>query len=209
MTTGFTDLVENTIDAAIRSFSPGDEGSYAHWDSELQRLESRLSDFLSTPEGQHGFASVRAQRIAMAFDTSKYELVLELSGQFVHDVPIDHPSFFTVASLRACCLHRVGAHGEEVQEILELVRKAEVQNHEYISYLKHLATMHPGSIPQDQELVEKMWKAIAELRALGYDTLPTPEESEQTGLEQLAVETWSELRRVNREKGEALLAETP
>jgi hypothetical protein len=208
MTTDLVGLAESTIDAAIRSFRPGDDSSYDHWDSELQHVESLLGESLPTPESQHVFARVRAYRISMTFEVGRYELVLELSGHFIYDVPVDHPSYFTVADLRACCLHMAGAHDEEVRELLDLIRRPEIQNRDYIAYVEHLAKMHPGSVPQDKELVKKMRNAIAELRTLGYDTLPAPAESEETGLEQLAMETLNELRRVNRKKGEALLAET-
>lgn len=198
------ELAESVIDAAIRSFCPGDYSSYVHWDSELQHVESLLDESLPTPEGQHAFARVRAHRIALIFEAGRHELVVELSGHFIHHVPVEHPSYFTVADLRASCLHMAGAHEEEVRELLDLIRKPEVQNHDYMAYIEHLARVHPGSVPQDQDLVDKMQNAIAELRALGYDSLP---ENQETELGRLAIETLSEVRRVNREKGEALLAE--
>jgi hypothetical protein len=199
-------LVEDTIDAAIRSFYSGEGDNYIFWDSELQHLESILHEADLNPELQALLASVRAQRIFLAFDVSKHDLVLELTDQFVRDVPVGHPSFSSVASLRARCLHSIGAHEKEMREILELARKPEIQDGEYISLLEHLAKRHPGSIPQDNELVTKMQKAIAALRALGYETLPG--DSGEIELERLALEAASELRRVNREKGEALLAES-
>lgn len=205
MTTDLARLVEDTIDAAIRSFYSGGGDNYTFWDSELQNLESSINEADLTPELLNLLASVRAQRIFFAFDVSKHDLVLELTAQFVRDVPVGHPSFSSVASLRASCLHSVGAHEEEIREILELARKPEIQGSEYISLLDHLAKKHPESIPQESELVDKMQQAIAALRDLGYETLP--EYSGGTRLEQLTLETARELRRVNREKGEALLAE--
>lgn len=206
MTTDIVSLAEATIDAAIRSFLPGDEKGYSQWDAELQRVESLLGESRSTSEGRRVFASVRALRISMAFDVDRHELVLKLSGQFAQDVPVDDPSYFTVADLRACCLHIAGAHDQEVRELLDLIQKPEIPNHDFMAYIERLARRHPGNVPQDQDLVDRMKNAIAELRAMGYDSLP--EDQGDTGLERLAMETLSEVRRVNRKKGEALLAET-
>jgi hypothetical protein len=100
-------IVDATLDAAIRSFCPGDENSYAHWDSELQRLELSLHEALPTPEHQHLFAE----------------------------------------------------------------------------------------------------KAIEVLGAVGYETLPV--DSGEMDLVRLTLQTAGEIKRVNREKGEALLAGAP
>lgn len=199
-------LVENTIDAAIRSFYSGAGDNYLFWDSELQSLESALSEVDPAPEIRRLFSSVRTQRICLAFDVSNHDLVLELSAQFMRDVSVGHPSFSLVASLRAHCLHSVGAHEEEIREILALARKPEIQGSEYISALEHLAKNHPGSIPQDSELIDKMQSAIALLRDLGYEMLL--EAGREIELEQLALKVASELRRINREKGEALWLKT-
>jgi hypothetical protein len=207
MVDDLANIVDATLDAAIRSFCPGDESSYAHWDSELRRLELSLREAPPTPEHQNLLATVHAHRIDLAFDVEKCELVLELSAQFVRDVHAGHPSFFSVAAVRARCLHSVGAHREEVREFLELARRPEIQDGEYISLLEYLAQRHPGDIPDDEELLGKMKKAIEALRALGYETLPV--DSGGMDLVRLTLQAAGELKRVNREKGEALLADTP
>jgi hypothetical protein len=198
-------IVDATLDAAIRSFCPEDENSYTHWVSELQRLELSLHEVLPTPEQQNLLASVHAHRIELAFDVDKRELVLELSAQFVRDVHVGHPRFFSVATMRLRCLHSVGAHEQEVRELLELARRPEIQGGEYISLLEHLAQRHPGNIPDDGELSGKMKKAIEVLQALGYETLPV--DNGEMDFVRLTLQTASELKRVNREKGEALLAD--
>ena len=197
--------VEATIDALIRSFKPGDQKSYVLWDGELTRLEMSIQELASSSERQYLFASVRAQRVGLAFDVDKHEKVIELSDQFVCDVPVSHPSFFSVATLRARSLHSVGSHGVEVQELLELARKPEIQGGEYVSILEHLASLHPVSISDDIPLFEKMKSAIDDLRGIGYETLRS--DIGEIGIAELALQIASELRKINRDRGEALLAE--
>lgn len=196
--------VETTIDRMIRSLVHGDEESYAHWDAELERLELSLLEASSLPDRQQLFASLRAQRIQLAYDLDNCELVLEYSSPFVHEVPLSNPGFFSVATLRARCLHSVGAHRAEVEEVLQWALTPEIQGSEYLYFLEHLAKNHPGSIPEDDALFAKLREAVFSLRAKGYETLV--ESVGNTGLERLVLEAAGELRRVNRERGEALLA---
>jgi hypothetical protein len=62
----------------------------------------------------------------------------------------------------------------------------------------------PGSIPHDEDLLAKLKAAILDLRKLGYDNLPA--DIGNVGLEQVALSAAAELRRVNHERTEALLA---
>jgi hypothetical protein len=88
--------------------------------------------------------------------------------------------------------------------LLELARKPEIQGGDYVSILEHLASLHPESIFDEEFLFEKMKSAIDHLRKIGYVTLRS--DVGNIGIEELAVQIARELRRINRERGEALLA---
>jgi|SRR5215217_5487186 len=197
-------LVEQTVDATIRSFNPDDLQSYDHWDAELRRLEDLLVEATFLPEQQIFLALVRAQRIGMAYDLGKVDLVLEQSTQFVRSFPASFPSFFLVATLRARALHITGAHEEELEEILRLVMKPEIHGSEFIFLLENLAKRHPGSLPSDELLAAKMREAISALREQGYDIL-SPGDVFESQLEQTALRVASEIRQENQAKAEDLL----
>jgi hypothetical protein len=97
-----------------------------------------------------------------------------------------------------------GTGGEEIREGLQIAKKPELHGSEYISLLSSLAKRHPGSLPAEELLWQKLQQSIEDLRAKGYDSLPGVVDS-PIELEETAVRAADELRRVNRKRGEALL----
>lgn len=201
-------LVDRTIDEAIRTFDPDEPNSFDRLDSELQRLESLLRENALPPNRQDLLATVQAKRIALASEIGRFDLVLEQSSDFPLVAPAGHPSFSNVAILRIYALHATGAHEAEVQESLGIARMPEINGSEYVILLANLSKRHPGRLPAEDDLWQKLQQSIEELRNLGYDTLPHTVNG-PAQLEEMAGRVADELRRVNREKGEALLNQLP
>lgn len=196
-------LVERAIDSAIRGFDPEDPGSYDRWDLELGRAEATLRN--STTElDPLLLSSVCAERIRIASEAGRYELVIEQTAHFLQEFPTSVPSFSLVASLRLLALHAVGSHNEEVRDGLEIARSPELQGSEYVALLSILGKRHPGCLPADEDLWQKLQRAVDDLRSQGYKTLSRAMGS-SIQLEETAGRVSEELRRVNRERGEALL----
>jgi hypothetical protein len=199
-------LVERVIDEAIRTFEPREPTSFDRWNSELQRLESLLREEESLPDSQGLLATVQARRIAMAFEIARFDLVIAQSSQFVRAFPTIHPSFSNIANLRSCALHATGAHAAEIEETIAMARRPEVRGSEYVYLLAILSKQHPGCLPADEALSQKLQETIKDLQDQGYDTLPRSV-NDPMQLEEMAGRIADELRRVNRERGEALLNE--
>lgn len=196
-------VAEQAIDETIRFYVPGDPDSFNRWNAELERVEDFLVSVEPSPDQRGLLASVRARRIDMAYDVDKLDLVLLWSAQFLQEVPATHSSFFVTVLLRLRALHRTGAHEEEVQTCLEVVRRPEVRGSEYVYLLEHLSHLHPGNISADKALAAKMQEAIDALSAQGYSL---PENSHDGDLEQIAIRIANDLRKANRARGESLLA---
>ncbi len=197
-------LVERTIDSTIRGFDPEDRTSYERWDLELKHAEDSLR--AASELDSLLLASVCAERIRIAFEVAKFDVVIELTAQFLHDFPGTDPSYSVVALWRGSALHAAGDHEEEVREILQIARKPELHGSEYVHLLASLSKRHPGCLPADEDLWQKLKQTIDGLHALGYDTLPRAVNGPMH-LEELAGRVTDELRRVNRARGEALLNE--
>lgn len=200
-------LVDKAIDEAIRTFDPDEPSSFDRWNDELKHLEALLREEASLPGSHDLLATVQAKRMALAFEIGRLDLVLDQSSQFVLTVSAAHPSFSNVAILRSLSLHAADAHISEIQEVLAIARRPEIKGGEYVSLLAGLGKRHPGSLPADEDLWQKLQRSIDGLRALGYDTLPQAVEGPEQ-LERIAVRVADELRRVNREREDALLNET-
>jgi hypothetical protein len=197
-------LVDRAIDSTIRGFNPDEPSSFERWDKELQELEDLLRDKTSSGK-QDLLATVQGQRIALAYEIGRFDLVLDRSSRFVLAYPASHPSFSNVAVLRMRALHSTGAHKAEIYETLAIARRPEIKGGEYVSLLENLGVRHPGSIPSDEQLSAKLMEAISELNAQGYEiTLPIA--SGKTQLDETAMRVASELRRANRAKSEELLS---
>jgi hypothetical protein len=197
-------LVETAIDSAIRGFDPEDPGSYDRWDLELERVEDKLRRSTSELDPLL-LSSVCAERIRIASEARKYELVSEQTAHFLREFPASVSSFSFVASLRLLALHALGEHKDEVREGLEIARSPELQGSEYVALLSILGTRHPGCLPPDEELWQKLQRAVDALRAQGYKSLSRAVGSPMQ-LEDTAGRVSEELRRVNREHGESLLS---
>src|SRR5947209_3831354 len=130
-----TQLAERTIDAAIRSFKPWEEESYPRWDGELERVETLLVAAPGTPRRPYLLASIRAQRVLLAFETNKFERVIELSALTPRESPPDDPGLSTVVIFRARSLHAVGRRAEELGEVLAAARACEADDSEFIYFL--------------------------------------------------------------------------
>lgn len=197
-------LVDKAIDSTIRGFNPDEPSSFDRWDRELQEVEELLRD--KTPPGKQDLlAAVEAQRIVLAYEIGRFDLVLDRSSRFVLTYPASHPSFSNVAVLRMRSLHSTGAHEAEIQETLAIARRPEIKGGEYVSLLENLGVRHPGSIPSDEQLSAKLIEAISALNAQGYKIAP-PIASGKTRLDEVAILVARELRRVNRAKSEELLS---
>jgi hypothetical protein len=196
-------LAESAIDATIRGFDPEDRNSYEGWDRELKHAEDSLRSSASELDPLL-LASVRAERIRIAFEVGRFGLVLEMTDEFLLIFPATFPSFSLVASLRTSALHATGAHEEEIREALQLARKPELRGSEYVHLLASLSKRHPGCLPIEEDLWRKLEQAIHDLRAQGYDMLPHPVNG-PSQLEEMAGRVADELRRVNWERGESLL----
>jgi hypothetical protein len=205
MNNDLADLAERTIDETIRSFNPGDRGSFDHWDGELQRVEEAILNDERLPERQALLASIRSQRIDLAVDVEDWGSVAERSAQFVHDFPPNVPNFFSVVTLRARALHKTGSHELEIEESLMFARLEEIKGSEYVLLLDNLSARHPGRIPSEEGLWSKMRSTVSMLREAGYSTLIEVIDDSMS-LELVAQGVARELRRVNRAKGEELLA---
>lgn len=204
MDVGLKRLVERVVDSAIRGFDPEDPGSYDKWDLELGRVEDSLRS-LAAELDPLLLPAVCAERIRIASEAGKSELVSERSAHFLREFPASVPSFSWVASLRLRALHAAEAHKEEVREGLGFARAPELQGGEYVYLLSGLCKRHPGCLPVDEDLWQKLQRSIDDLRAQGYDTLPRAVGS-PVQLEEAVSLVAEELRRVNRERGEALLS---
>jgi hypothetical protein len=205
MTDDLTACVQAAIDASIRSFQPGDEESFAFWDTELEKAESLFTTSELNAEKRSLLSSLRAQRIHLAFEMERHDVVLRSSADFIRDVPASHPSFLGVAIIRAHALHLMGAHEEEIREILDLARKPELQVGDLISLLTPIAKAHPGSIPNDALLRNRMEEAISRLRTMdNYESLPAM--ADNISLEEAVLWVSGEVRRINRKLTEALIA---
>jgi hypothetical protein len=198
-------LTERTIDSAIRAFDFRDENSYSNWDGELHRVEALLIAAPAIPRHPHLLASIRAQRIRLAFQTKKFERVLELSALTLSESPPDDPDLATVVIYRARSLHALCMHTEEIGEVLATARTYNADDGEFIYLLLHLAKNHPGSIPQERDLLDKLRATIAALRADLYESLP--DVSSESEIEETVLRVAKEMQRVSREMTEAILRE--
>jgi hypothetical protein len=200
-------LVEATIDSVIRGFDPDDPGSYERWDPELERVEVSLRNSAAKLDPLL-LPSVCAERIRIASEAGKPSVVAERSARFLSEFPATVPSFSWVTSLRLDALHGLGDHEEEVRDGLDAARKPELRGGEYVLLLSSLCRRHPGCLPLDEGLWRKLQRAVADLRAVGYGAL-SGAAGGPAQLEQAVCRIADELRRVNRERGEALLSATP
>lgn len=199
------ELVDKTIDAAIRGFDPQDRDSYDRWDLKLRHVEDSLRNTTSERDPLL-LASLCAERIRIAFEAEKFHLVIRRTADYLRDFSATTPSFSFVASLRASALHAIGAHEEEVREVLQTATEPELRGSEYVYLLASLSERHPGCLPADEDLWQKLRQSIDDLRAQGYETLPQAVGGPMQ-LEEMAGRVADELRRVNKGRGEALLSE--
>jgi hypothetical protein len=197
--------VENTIDQVIRSFSPANPQSYDHWDHELERLGQALADSTDLPSKELLLGSVLAERIRLAFETGKLDRVVALTALFLRNTRTEHPSWDYVLGRRAHALHLLGNHDQELSEVLKAVQRADSRGSEFLYLLAGLGARHPGIIVADAEMVSKTTEAVALLRSMGYERL-TPPSGDPAQFENELHAIVTELKRVNRAKGEALLS---
>lgn len=207
VTVDLKDLVERTIDFAIREFNPDDRDSYNRWDHELERVEEALR---SSPAQLDPtlLSSICAARIRVAFEVGDFDVVISRTADFLDEFPASLPSFSLAASLRVSALHAVEAHEEEVREALKIGKMPEIGGSEYVYLLAGLSKRHPGCLPEDVELWEKLQQAVDDLREQGYDQLPQVLAG-PTRVEESAQRIADDLRRINQQLGEALLTEQP
>lgn len=196
-------LVDEVIDSVISGFDPEEPGGFERWDSELQVVEDSVRSSLSKLDPLV-LPSVCAQRIGIAAEAGKTDLVSERSARFLCEFSRTVPSFSWVALLRLDALHALGRHTEEINEGLQIAREPELHGGEYITLLSSLAKRHPGCLPADKALWQKLQRSLGDLRAQGYKTLPRASDG-PIQLEETAGRVADELRRVNRKRGEALL----
>jgi len=207
VTVDLKELVERTIDSTIREFNPDDRDSYNRWDAELERVEKSLRG--STAElDPMLLPSICAERIRVNFEVGNFDLVTSSTAEFLEEFPASVPSFSLVASLRVSALHAMQAHEEEVREALKIGMMPEIGGSEYVYLLASLSERHPGCLPEDVDLWNKLQQAVDDLREQGYDQLPQVLDG-PTRLEESAQRIADDLRRINRELGEALLTEQP
>jgi hypothetical protein len=199
-----TALVDRAIDSTIRRFNPDEPSSFDRWDKELESVEELLHDTAS-PSMQDLLATVQAQRIVLAYEIGRFDLVVGRSSRFVLVYPASHPSFSSVTVLRMRALHSTGAHEAEIHETLAIARRPEIKAGEYVSLLENLGARHPSSIPSDEQLSAKLMEAISALNAQGYEIVP-PIASGKMRVAETAMRVASELRRANRAKAEELLS---
>jgi hypothetical protein len=196
------DNADRVIDDAIRNFNREEPQSYEHWDHELERVGRSLEP-ANSPLRTRQLGSVLAMRIFMAFEKGKMERVIALSEIFVRDVQVDHPSWGLVIKQRAHALHAEGSHDQEVAEVLAAVRRREIHSSEYLYLIADLSGRHPGLTP-DTELIVKMEKAVELLSEKGYGGL-LPVSTDPGSFQSEVHRIVSELKRINRAKGLALL----
>jgi len=196
--------VEHAIERAIRSFNPTDPQSYVLWDHELERLEQQVNQASSSPSRQVLLGSLYAHRISIASEVGRLDRVLGLSAVFLRDIQPSHPGLYLVVAQRSHALHLVDEHDEEARVVLETVRTAEIHGGELLRLLNDLSRRHPGILPIDVDLLDKIKQAAGSLRSEGYSSLPQPSD-DPAKIEEEIHQMVTELRRINRTMGKALL----
>jgi hypothetical protein len=199
------ELVKKALDGSIRSFHPKAPGAFETWDGELERVERLVVQAPSSAGGERWLEEIRAQRILLAWEVGRNDLVLERSQRFLRDFPPAVPSYGSVVALRARTLHQAGAHGEERTLVQETAARPEICGSDCVSLLADLAGRHAGSISADPRLADKMQRALQDLGGEGYEGLLSLLR-EEVPLEELALRSAAEIRRVSRERGEEMLA---
>lgn len=196
-------LVEGVIDSSVRQFDPQKTQSYDHWDRELGAVESRILQS-ATEADRSLLADVRAERIRIAFEAQRLDVVLSRTEDFMRDFSIADPNSSVVGLFRIHALHAVGDHEAEIRDGLRLAAEPTFIGGEYIYLLANLAARHPGSLQADKALWQKLRTSVDLLRAQNYTTLPAVAgDSDQ--VEEIAIWTAAELRRANRELQDAIL----
>jgi hypothetical protein len=198
-------LLTEVIDRSIRFCSPEKPESYAEFDAELGRLETMALALNDTPEKLDLLAQLQSHRIHLASEAGQHSRVVEVSEAFIQEHSPALLDFFNVAAARSRALHALGRHGDEIRETVKIAQGSELRGSEFVLLLENLIKRHPGSIGNDASLLRKMEDAITHLHASGYTNLPEPPLGDAS-VEQLALNVAAELRRVNRTRGEALLA---
>ena len=152
-------LVEKALKDSILSFNRNVQGSFETWDAELERVERLVVLERASAGREDWLASIRAERIRLAWEVGKSDLLLERSQRFLQDSPPRVASYGTVVEVRARALHEAGAHGEERTLVLEAAAEPEIRGSEYVSLLAGLARRHAGSIPPDARVSRVFWTA--------------------------------------------------
>jgi hypothetical protein len=192
-------------DSVIRQFQPHDSGSYEHWDNELDCLEEQVLSRSSSSETQALLASIRAQRVSIASEAGLLDQVLEQSDRFFSSCS-NCTQAALVATLRSRALHATGEHEREIKETLDYLLRPDVGGSEYIFLLEELFRRHPG-VSVTKEVEAKMTDAISVLTKQNEDFAGLSK-GVVGQVEVIARSVASEIRRIHREKAQAILAES-
>lgn len=197
--------VGRAIHFSICNFDPEDQGSYNICNRELNQVESQLTGETSAA-ALPLLADIGAERIRIAYEAGKFELVLEQSAAFLQRFPPAMPGYFGVASLRMQALHEAAEHELEIQEALKLAKNPELTGSEYVYLIAALAKRHPCSLPVDDLLWKKLVQAskALQIQEFGLATQASGDNPEQ--LEEKAAAIADELYRRNRARGDEILS---